>query len=324
MSAALELRPSGRPRRRRSPRTRARRGRTRAPRRGRGRGTRPVTDIERRAPPGTPSRVRRKSAAVAPSIARWSQVRVSVIIGRTTSSPSPRTTGRPSIAPTARIAACGGLSTATNCSTPNMPRFEIVNVPPSRSTGLQLAVAGARPTRSARAAAISAIGQALGARITGTTRPGRSRPRSRRSPSGGARSRRRRRGRSPRGGASARPRTTFVRTSVTVGFGSSAAALDEQRPQRLRPGHVRGHRDLEGRRLPRLGQPARDRLAQRRELRRLDLAGGRGRAAGAGAALRRRRARRPRRRSGPRARCRAATRGRCRARARCGARAARP
>src|SRR6185437_12167021 len=76
--------------------------------------------------------VRRKSAAAAPSTARWSTVRVIVIIGLATSSPS-RTTGRSSVAPTARIAACGGLSTAVNCSTPNMPRFEIVNVPPSRS-----------------------------------------------------------------------------------------------------------------------------------------------------------------------------------------------
>ena len=31
-----------------------------------------------------------------------------------------------------------------NCSTPYMPRFEIVNVPPSRSSLLQLAVARAR------------------------------------------------------------------------------------------------------------------------------------------------------------------------------------
>ena len=53
------------------------------------------------------------------------------------------TTASSFTAPTARIATCGGLSTAVNCSTPNMPRLEIVNVPPSRSGERQLAVARA-------------------------------------------------------------------------------------------------------------------------------------------------------------------------------------
>ena len=35
--------------------------------------------------------------------------------------------------------------------------------------------------------------------------------------------------------------------------------------ERLRAGHVRGHRDLERGRLPGFGQAARDRLAERRE-----------------------------------------------------------
>src|SRR5712692_9955455 len=45
----------------------------------------------------------------------------------------PSTTGTSLIAPTARMAASGGLMIATNSSTPNMPRFEIENVAPLRS-----------------------------------------------------------------------------------------------------------------------------------------------------------------------------------------------
>ena len=104
--------------------------------------------------PRTVFTVRRKSAPSAPSTARWSTVSVIVIIGRTTTSPS-RATGVSTVAPTARIAACGGLRTATNCSIPNMPRFEIVNVPSSRSCAVSL-LSRARPTTSPRAAATSA------------------------------------------------------------------------------------------------------------------------------------------------------------------------
>src|SRR6266550_4697428 len=43
------------------------------------------------------------------------------------------TTGTSLIAPTARIAASGGLMIAVNSSTPYMPRFEIENVAPLRS-----------------------------------------------------------------------------------------------------------------------------------------------------------------------------------------------
>src|SRR5258708_3392156 len=46
------------------------------------------------------------------------------------------TTGTSLIAPTARIAASGGLMIATNSSTPNMPRFEIEKVAPLRSPSL--------------------------------------------------------------------------------------------------------------------------------------------------------------------------------------------
>src|SRR5579862_5115671 len=108
-------------------------------------------------------------AACAPSTARWSTVRVIVITGRTTTAPS-RATGVSTVAPTARIAACGGLRTAMNCSTPNMPRFEIVKVPPSRSRAVSL-LSRARPTTSPRADASSASDSRSTLRTTGTTSP---------------------------------------------------------------------------------------------------------------------------------------------------------
>ena len=43
------------------------------------------------------------------------------------------TTGTSLMAPTARIAASGGLMIAVNSSTPYMPRLEIENVAPVRS-----------------------------------------------------------------------------------------------------------------------------------------------------------------------------------------------
>src|SRR5581483_992543 len=114
-------------------------------------------------------RVRRNSAAGAPSTARWSTVSESVSTGRATTCPS-RTTGRGSVPPTASIAACGGLRTATNCPTPYMPRFEIVNVPPSRSSGRSFPPR-ARVTMSARRAATSVSVRRSTPRTTGTTRP---------------------------------------------------------------------------------------------------------------------------------------------------------
>src|SRR3954454_19026872 len=113
--------------------------------------------------------VRRKSAPWAPSTARWSTVSVIVIIGFTTTAP-PSTTGVSIVAPTARIAACGGVGTATDCSIPYMPRFEIVNVPSSRSCAVSLLLR-ARPTTSPRAAPTSTSDSRSTERTTGTTRP---------------------------------------------------------------------------------------------------------------------------------------------------------
>ena len=62
--------------------------------------------------------------------------------GRTTISPS-WTTGRGVISPTARIAACGGLITATKRLIPYMPRLETVNVPAGELGRGDLALADA-------------------------------------------------------------------------------------------------------------------------------------------------------------------------------------
>src|SRR5262249_38534342 len=79
--------------------------------------------------------VRRKSAAGAPSTARWSTVSVSVIIGRTATSPS-TATGRSVVAPTARIAACGGGGKAEKSSTPNKPAVGTAKRAPSSAASL--------------------------------------------------------------------------------------------------------------------------------------------------------------------------------------------
>src|SRR5262249_51279269 len=131
-----------------------------------------VPDGHYRARPGSSRNcftVARNSAPVAPSTARWSHVSVSSMRGRTAGCPSTATT-LSSTAPTARIAACGGLSTAMNRSMPYIPRFEIVNVPPSRSPCCSLP-ARARSTRSARTFAISATLRRSAERMTGTTSP---------------------------------------------------------------------------------------------------------------------------------------------------------
>jgi len=85
-----------------------------------------------------------------------------------TISPS-RTTGCSVIAPTARIAACGGLMTAVKWVTPYMPRLETVKVPPPSSGGrIELS-----RTRSARARVVRAISPSdlvSASKTVGTTR----------------------------------------------------------------------------------------------------------------------------------------------------------
>ena len=59
--------------------------------------------------------------------------RVSWIVSRATTAPeASSTTARRRIAPTARIADCGGFITAEKLSIPNIPRFETVNVAPGQ------------------------------------------------------------------------------------------------------------------------------------------------------------------------------------------------
>ena len=67
---------------------------------------------------------------------RWSQISVSVIRSRATTRPRSSTAGFFISAPTARIAAWGGLTIAVKRSIPYMPRFETLNVPPDSSGGV--------------------------------------------------------------------------------------------------------------------------------------------------------------------------------------------
>src|SRR5450759_5919325 len=82
-------------------------------------------------------KVARNAAAVAPSSTRWSIESVTLIVVPGTTAPS-RTTGSALAAPTARMAASGGLITAVKWSTPNMPRLLTVKVPPVNSSGVSL------------------------------------------------------------------------------------------------------------------------------------------------------------------------------------------
>src|SRR5699024_10077943 len=79
----------------------------------------------------------RNTAAAAPLSTRWSTVVVIVITVRVVSSPS-RITGSSTAAPTARIAASGGLMMAVKSSIPYIPRLLIENVPPVNSSGCSL------------------------------------------------------------------------------------------------------------------------------------------------------------------------------------------
>ena len=129
---------------------------------------------------------------------------------------------------------------------------------------------------------------------------GRSRPPCRRWRSGSAGPPRRRSARSPPGGASApRRRPSSARRRRSASSRPRAVSSTRRSRSSCARRHVRGHRDLEDRRLPGLGQPARDRLADRGE--RLDLGLGRQArpAPPHGCAAPPGRARRPRRRCGP-------------------------
>ena len=109
----------------------------------------------------------RNSAPRAPSTTRWSNETLSSRTGRTAGCPSTATI-RSAIRPTARIAACGALTIASNESTPYMPRFEIVNVPPETSSG-RSRPSRAAATSSCRRAAICASSSRSASWMTGTT-----------------------------------------------------------------------------------------------------------------------------------------------------------
>ena len=170
-------------------RTRRRRARARPPpcgdragQRGSPRRSRPGP---RRRRPGRVARSPRPPAPAAPRGARTARAgtgrpaRRRRCDGRTTASRSSRwpgttspsrTTGTARTVPTARIAACGGFTTAAKCDTGYMPRFDTVNVPPRRSSAANFP-ARARSTSPRTCATSAPSGWRSQSRTTGTTRP---------------------------------------------------------------------------------------------------------------------------------------------------------
>src|SRR5262249_37436678 len=111
----------------------------------------------------------RNCAPMAPSTTRWSADSVTRMRLPTASCPS-TTTGLSAIAPTARIAASGGLMIATNSSTGNIPRFETENVAPE-SSGWRSLRARVRSIRSRASVAIWKSDFRSQSRSTGVMRP---------------------------------------------------------------------------------------------------------------------------------------------------------
>ena len=100
---------------------------------------------------------------------RWSQVSVQVMTVATAISPS-RTTTFCSPAPTARIAAWGGLTIEVKWLTPYMPRLETEKLPPWYSSGFSLP-SRARPASSFISLAICARPLLSASKIIGVIRP---------------------------------------------------------------------------------------------------------------------------------------------------------
>ncbi len=89
---------------------------------------------------------------------------------RTTMFPSSSTTTFGPSAPTARMAASGGLMIAVNSSMPNIPRLEMEKVLPVYSSGFSF-FSRARPASSFTSRAISAIPFRSASRTTGVMSP---------------------------------------------------------------------------------------------------------------------------------------------------------
>lgn len=77
-------------------------------------------------------------AATAPSMTRWSQLRVTVIVDASRGAPSLPMTTLVWAPAQARMAACGGFTMAAKLDTPNMPRFDTAKVPPEYSLACNL------------------------------------------------------------------------------------------------------------------------------------------------------------------------------------------
>ena len=111
----------------------------------------------------------RNVAPTAPSTTRWSHDSVSDIRWPTTMR-SPSTTGLVTVAPTARMAALGGLMMAEKRSTPIMPRLLTQKVPPVNWSGLSFLSLARRPSDLA-SELIAKIDLAWASRTTGVIRP---------------------------------------------------------------------------------------------------------------------------------------------------------
>ena len=106
---------------------------------------------------------------MAPSTRRWSADSVSFITCRISTAPSTATGVGPADE-TARMAASPGLMIALNSSTPNMPRFETVNVLPVRSSTDAVPSRAAAASAAARSWICSTVSRSA-SRMTGTTSP---------------------------------------------------------------------------------------------------------------------------------------------------------
>mmetsp|Transcript_11534 Transcript_11534/g.22776 ORF Transcript_11534/g.22776 Transcript_11534/m.22776 type:complete len:375 (-) Transcript_11534:91-1215(-) len=104
------------------------------------------------------------------SITRASCDKVTIIECLVSSTPFAPMTAFGTVLPTAKMADCGGLRTATNSVMANMPRLETDKDPPWNSSGISLLIR-ALPARSFVSDAICAIDFLSAPRTTGVTSP---------------------------------------------------------------------------------------------------------------------------------------------------------
>lgn len=114
-------------------------------------------------------------AATAPSTTLWSLLNVTFITWTTLNYVDPSFTSSSTTTvfvadPTAKIQTYGGFTIAVKLLTPNMPKFETVNVPPDNSSGLSL-FSLALPAMSLTSVAIYSRPFKLTLETTGAIKP---------------------------------------------------------------------------------------------------------------------------------------------------------